>query len=226
MSAERIFARELLRVGPLVFTDTLLVSVLLSSALVLAAAWLGRSPRARPALTIVYGALERAITDMVQVDARPLLPLILTQWLFIVLANLLGLVPGVGSPTRDLSVTTALALVAFFSGHYFAFRARGIGYLKSYAEPNVFLLPFNVIGELSRTLALSLRLFGNMLSGHLIGAILVYLAGLLLPVPLMLLSVLASIVQGYIFGVLTLVFTASSMQATASATPPAEEPAS
>jgi len=87
-------------------------------------------------------------------------------------------------------------------------------------------LPFNVIGELSRTLALSLRLFGNMLSGHLIGAILVYLTGVLLPVPLMLLSVLTSVVQGYIFGVLTLVFTASSMRATLSPAPPAKEPTS
>jgi hypothetical protein len=73
-------------------------------------------------------------------------------------------------------------------------------------------LPFNIIGELSRTVALALRLFGNMLSGALIGAIIVYLAGLLLPVPLMMLSVLTSLVQAYIFGVLTLVFAVSSVE--------------
>ena len=215
MTREELFARTLWRVGPLVFTDTLLVSVLLSLSLTLAAAVLCRSARARPALTVIYGALERAITNMVQIDARPLLPLILTQWLFIVSANLLGLIPGIGSPTRDLSVTSALALISFMSGHYFAFRTRGLRYLESYVQPHVLLLPFNVIGELSRTLALSLRLFGNVLSGQLIGAIMVYLAGLFVPIPLMLLSVLTSVVQAYIFGVLTLVFAASSMQSAA-----------
>lgn len=218
MDRDALFARTLWQLGPLAITDTLLISVLLSLSLVGGALVLGRSQRARPALIVIYGTLERSITNMVQIDARPLLPLILTQWLFIVISNLLGLVPGVGSPTRDLSVTSALALVAFLSGHYYAFRALGFSYLKGYAQPHVLLLPFNIIGELSRTIALSLRLFGNMLSGQLIGAILVYLVGLLVPLPLMLLSVLTSVVQAYIFGVLTLVFTASSMQATA---PPA-----
>lgn len=213
MRAEELFARVLVRVGPLELTDTLLVSVALSIVLVLAAAVVARLERAQSPLIVIYGALERAVSSLVQVDARPLMPLVLTQWLFIGLANLLGLLPGLQSPTRDLSVTTALALIAFFSGHYFAFQAHGFAYLRSYAQPHWLLLPFNVIGELSRTLALSLRLFGNVLSGQLIGAIAVYLAGLLVPLPLMLLSVLTSVVQAYIFGVLTLVFTASSMQA-------------
>lgn len=213
MQNSGLFPREVFTLGPLRLTDTLLVSVGLSLCLAIAAAVLGRSTRARPALIVVYGALERSIAGMVQLDARPLMPLVLTLWLFIGAANLLGVVPGVGSPTRDLSITSALALIAFFSGHYFAFRTRGIGYLKGYAQPNLLLLPFNIIGELSRTVALSLRLFGNMLSGQLIGAILVYLAGLLIPLPLLLLSVLTAVVQSYIFGVLTLVFAASSMQA-------------
>lgn len=215
MHREQLFARVLLRFGPLEITDTLLVSIALSVGLVAAAAALGRSVRARSSLIVIYGALERSIGNLVQIDPRPLLPLVLTQWLFIGLANLIGLVPGVGSPTRDLSVTTALALVAFFAGHCFAFRQRGFGYLRGYAQPHWLLLPFNVIGELSRTLALSLRLFGNVLSGQLIGAIAVYLVGLLVPIPLLLLSVLTSIVQAYIFGVLTLVFAASSSQSAA-----------
>ena len=218
MGREDLFPQVLLRWGPLALTDTLLVSIGLSLVLVIVAAILGRSRRLRPAMLVIYGALERSISAMVQVDARPLTPLILTQWLFIMVGNLAGLVPRLGSPTRDLSITTALALIAFFSGHYFAFRARGIGYLKTYATPHILLLPFNVLGELSRTVALSLRLFGNMLSSQLIGAILLYLAGLLVPLPLMLLSVLTAVVQGYIFGVLTLVFAASSMQVT----PPAD----
>jgi F-type H+-transporting ATPase subunit a len=134
-------------------------------------------------------------------------------WLFIGVANLVGLLPLLSSPTRDLSLTAALALVSFGAGHVFAFRRAGMAYLRRYIEPSPFLLPFNVIGEISRTVAMALRLFGNMLSGTLIGAIAVYLAGLLIPVPLMLLGVLTGVVQAYIFGVLTLVFAAGSAEA-------------
>ncbi|HJL15236.1 MAG TPA: F0F1 ATP synthase subunit A [Sandaracinaceae bacterium LLY-WYZ-13_1] len=202
---------EVARVGPFGFTDTLLATVVLSAVLVGVGALLMRFERTRAALEVVYEGLERSIVEGVQIDARPLVPLVLTQWVFILFANLLGLVPTLSSPTRDLSITASLALIAFFAGHVYAFRAQGVRYLKHYLEPNPLLLPFNVVGELSRTLALALRLFGNMLSGHLIGAILVYLVGLLVPIPMLLLSVLTSVVQAYIFGVLTLVFTASSM---------------
>lgn len=214
MNRDNLFPQEVLRLGPLSITDTLVSSVVVAIVLVIVSALLMRSPRARETLSLIYEALERSIVEMANVDVRPLVPLILTLWLFIAVANLVGLIPGVGSPTRDLSITTALALIAFFSGHYYAFAAHGPAYLRSYLEPHVMLLPFNIIGELSRTVALSLRLFGNMLSGQLIAAILVYLVGLLLPVPLLLLSVLTSVVQAYIFGVLTLVFAASSMETT------------
>jgi F-type H+-transporting ATPase subunit a len=200
-------------VGPLGFTDTLLASFALSALIGLLAAVGMRIPRVRGALEVIYESLENAILDAVQVDARPLVPLILTQWIFILAANLAGLVPGVSSPTRDLSVAAALALIAFFAGHLFALRVQGLSYLRTYLSPNPLLLPFNIVGELSRTVALALRLFGNMLSGHLVGAILVYLVGVLLPVPLLLLGVLTSVVQAYIFGVLTLVFAAGSLEA-------------
>ncbi len=117
-----------------------------------------------------------------------------------------------GAPGVVALVAAALAAVSFSAGHIHALRTRGLAYLKQYIEPSPFLLPFNIIGEVSRTIALALRLFGNMLSGHLIVAIIVYVAGLLLPVPLMLLGVLTGLVQAYIFGVLTLVFAASSVR--------------
>lgn len=211
-------------IGPFVFTDTFLATVVLSLVLIAVGWLLMRFERSREWLEIIYEGLERSIVEGVQVDARPLVPLVLTQWIFILFANLAGLVPRLSSPTRDLSITASLALIAFLAGHVYAFRARGIGYLKHYLEPSPLLLPFNVIGELSRTLALALRLFGNMLSGHLIAAILLYLAGLLVPVPLMLLSVLTAVVQAYIFGVLTLVFTVSSMQVATRDRPEPEGP--
>jgi len=206
------FPIPLWHLGPFVITDVVVVSLALSVLLVLMGVIFSRLRRGRLVLELAYEALEHAILDMVNVDARPLVPLILTLWLFIGVANLVGLVPGILSPTRDLSLTAALALIAFLAGHIYALRTRGIGYLRQYIEPHPLLLPFNIIGEVSRTVALALRLFGNMLSGALIGAIIVYLAGLLLPVPLMILSVLTSLVQAYIFGVLTLVFAVSSVE--------------
>ncbi|MGF1465537.1 MAG: F0F1 ATP synthase subunit A [Sandaracinaceae bacterium] len=200
------------RLGPLVLTDSLAVSVAISVLLIVGAIVLMRFDAARRTLEAIYEALERSIADSVQVDSRALVPLVLTLWAFLLVANLAGLVPTVLSPTRDLSITVALALIAFVAGHAYAFAVEGVGYLRRYLEPNPLMLPFNVIAELTRTLALALRLFGNMLSGHLVGAIAVYLAGALVPVPLLLLGVLTGVVQAYIFGVLTLVFTASSMQ--------------
>lgn len=202
---------EVARVGPLSLTDTLVSSVGIAVFLVCSATVMMRIPRTRRALLTVYEGLEAAIVDTVEADARPMVPLILTLWVFLLVANLAGLVPFLSSPTRDLSITTALSLIAFVAGHVYAAYVQGVSYLRHYLEPHPLLLPFNIIGELSRTLALSLRLFGNMLSGHLILAILVYLVGFLLPVPLMLLSVLTGVVQAYIFGVLTLVFAVSSV---------------
>lgn len=215
---------EVFRLGPLSFTDTLLTSVTISVLLVACAAVAMRFEKTRDALEVGYEALERAIVETVAVDVRPLVPLVLTLWGFLVVCNLAGLVPGVSTPTRDLSITVALAGVSFFAGHVNAFRVQGLRYLKRYLEPSPLLLPFNLVGEASRTLALALRLFGNMLSGHLVIAIVVYLAGFLLPVPLMLLSVLTSVVQAYIFGVLTLVFAASSLSVVADAEPFEEVP--
>lgn len=210
-----ILPRVVVQVGPIGLTDTLLTSLALALALIIAAAALMRFERTREWLELTYEALERSILDTVQVDAQPLVPLILTLWLFLLVANLAGLVPGLASPTRDLSISAALALVSFLAGHVYAFRARGFAYLSHYLEPSPLLLPFNIIGELSRTIALALRLFGNMLSGHLVTAIVVLLAGLLVPVPLLLLSVLTTVVQAYIFGILTLVFAASAMHVAA-----------
>lgn len=205
------FPQVVFSIGPVAITDTMLVSLALSVLLITAGVLLRFIQRARVSAELLYETLESAAVSTTATDVVPLVPLVLTQWLFIGAANLAGLIPRVASPTRDLSLTAALALISFLAGHIYALRVRGLSYLRQYIEPHPLLLPFNLIGELSRTLALALRLFGNMLSGGLIGAIAVYLVGLLLPVPLMLLSVLTGVVQAYIFGVLTLVFAASSI---------------
>lgn len=209
------FPFPVFELGPLVITDTVIVTLVLSMLLVLGGAIAVRTVGGRTVLEPVYGLLEHAILEMGTTKAEPLAPLIITLWVFVGVANLVGLVPGVLSPTRDLALTAALAAVSYLAGHAYAFKTRGIGYLKQYVSPHPVLLPFNIVGEVSRTVALALRLFGNMISGALIGAIAVYLAGLLVPIPLMILSVLTALVQAYIFGVLTLVFAVSSVESVA-----------
>jgi F-type H+-transporting ATPase subunit a len=206
------FPTELWRMGEFVVTDSMVVTLMLTVLLIAGGRLALAFQRARRTLETLYEVLENAVVDMTTADVRPLVPLILTQWLFLGAANLIGLVPGLISPTRDLSLAAALAAIAFVAGHVHAYRKRGFAYLRQYISPNPLLLPFNVLGEVSRTLALALRLFGNMLSGTLVGAIVIALAGLLIPVPLMLLNVLTAVVQAYIFGVLTLVFAASSLE--------------
>jgi len=206
------FPLELFRIGAFSVTDVELISLLLSLLIVLGLRLLMAFQSSREVLEVLYELLDGTVRKMTTADVGALVPLVLTQWVFIGLANLIGLVPGVLSPTRDLSLAVALAAISFVAGHVVAFRQHGLRHLRHYIEPNPLLFPFNVIGEISRTVALALRLFGNMLSGTLVGAIFVYLAGFLVPVPLMLLSALTAVVQAYIFGVLTLVFAASSLE--------------
>lgn len=198
--------------GPIGISDTVLVTLGLSLVLVGAIAIAIRTRKGAEVLEVIYAELEQHLARLVTIDVRPLVPLVLTQWVFVLAANMVGFVPGVAAPTADLSVTAALATIAFVAGHVYGFATQGWRYLKHYVEPSPLLLPFNLIGEASRTLALALRLFGNMMSGQLVVAILTLLVGLLLPLPLLLLSVLTSVVQAYIFGVLTLVFTASTAE--------------
>ena len=214
-----------LQVGPLGITDTVFVSAALTLFLLVGGRLAVRVAWARETLEVIYEMVESMLQEMVTVDVKPLVPLILTQWVFILAANLVGLLPIVSSPTRDLSLTAALAIVAFGAAHVYGYHAHGMAYLRTYVQPNPIMLPFNIIGELSRTLALALRLFGNMVSGEIIGGIVVSLAGLLVPVPLMLLDVLTSVVQAYIFGMLTLVFTASAMQVVVADKPVEPQPA-
>ena len=123
-----LFPHEVLRLGPFVLTDTVIASAGLSLFLVFTSVVCLRIAPAREVLEVVYEYLEGAIERMVSVDARSLVPLVLTQWLFIVSANLVGLLPGLSSPTRDLSLAAALAAIAWLASHVFALRSEGWGY--------------------------------------------------------------------------------------------------
>ena len=161
----------------------------------------------------VVATIEGAIETVLPDHAQQVLPVVATFWIFIVVANLAGLVPGVHGPTGDLSLTAALAVVVFLAVHYFGIRIHGLrGYLRHYIQPNPLLLPFHVISEISRTVALAVRLFGNIFSLELAALLVLMVAGLLVPVPLLLLHVIEALVQAYIFGMLALVYIAGGVQ--------------
>jgi F-type H+-transporting ATPase subunit a len=134
-----------------------------------------------------------------------------TLFIFIATANLLTLVPGYTPPTSSLSTTAALALCVFVAVPVFGIGRRGWrSYLKSYLQPTVIMLPFNLISELSRTLALAVRLFGNMMSGTMIIAILLTITPFIFPVAMTALGLLTGLVQAYIFSILATVYVAAA----------------
>jgi F-type H+-transporting ATPase subunit a len=158
-------------------------------------------------------AIEAAIEALLPGRAGLLLPFVGTLWLFVSVANLTGLVPGLHSPTADLSTTAALAVLVFLSVHWFGIRSEGLAaYLRHYLAPSPVLLPFHVLGEFSRTLALAMRLFGNMVSLEMAALLVLLVAGLLVPVPVLMLHIVEALVQAYIFGTLALIYIAGSMQ--------------
>ena len=154
----------------------------------------------------------------------PFSPFVATLWLFIGTANLSSLIPGVHSPTADLSATTALALLVFFSVHWFGIRIQGLrAYLRHYISPSPILLPFHIIGEITRTLALAVRLFGNMMSLEMAALLVLLVAGLFAPIPLLMLHIVEALVQAYIFGMLSLIYIAGAIQSLEARLSPKEE---
>jgi F-type H+-transporting ATPase subunit a len=169
--------------------------------------------RLQTALEGTVLALQAAIESAAPSHAARLLPFVGTLWLFVGAANLVGLVPGVRSPTGDLSLTVALAMLVFLSVHWFGIRINGLkAYLRHYLDPNPLLLPFHLLGEITRTLALAVRLFGNMMSLEMAALLVLLVAGLLAPVPLLMLHIVEALVQAYIFGTLALVYVAGALQ--------------
>ena len=161
----------------------------------------------------VVSAIEAAIRAVAPDYVRQLLPFIGTLWVFLVVANLAGLIPGVHSPTRDLSTTSALAILVFLASHWFGIRAQGLkSYLKHYLTPSPILLPFHIISEITRTVALAVRLFGNIMSLEMAALLILFVAGFLAPIPILMLHVIEALVQAYIFGMLALIYIAGGLQ--------------
>lgn len=165
-------------------------------------------------LEVVVDNIRRQIRDMGLKPADEFLPFIGTLFFFILVPNVLSVVPGYRAPTGSLSTTTALAICVFVAVPLWGIRRRGvIGYFKLYVQPSPFMLPFNIMGELSRTLALAVRLFGNIMSGAMIAGILLSLAPLLFPVLMNILGLITGVIQAYIFAVLAAVYLAAAARA-------------
>lgn len=203
----------------LTITDTVMVSLALTLVLSLLA--IVSSRRLHPTRFGIWqitvetyvGWIRTLVGDIVEQDPAPYTPLIGTLILFIGACNLLGVIPVVRPPTADLSTTVALSLVVFLAVPGYGIWRRGLwGYLQGYVRPHPLMLPFNLISELTRTLALAVRLFGNVMSAQMIGAVMLVVAGVLVPIPLMLLGIITGLIQAYIFGVLATVFIAAAVQ--------------
>jgi F-type H+-transporting ATPase subunit a len=162
-------------------------------------------------LEIVVTAIEKQIEDVGLKHPEKYIGFLGTLFLFIALAALCTIIPGYEPPTASLSTTAALALCVFVAVPLFGIEDQGVGgYLKSYMEPTVIMLPFNIISELSRTLALAVRLFGNMMSGAMIIGILLTITPFIFPIVMMLLGLLTGMVQAYIFSILATVYIAAA----------------
>lgn len=162
-------------------------------------------------LETIVTSIRDQIREVTRQEPDDYVPFLGTLFLFIAVANVISVVPGFESPTGSLTTTVALATCVFFAVPIYGVMKRGMGgYFRNYLEPTPFMLPFNIIGELSRTLALAVRLFGNIMSGSLIVAILLSVAPILLPVVMQVVGLLIGVIQAYIFAVLAAVYIASA----------------
>jgi F-type H+-transporting ATPase subunit a len=162
-------------------------------------------------LEIIVTGIEKQIEEVGLPHPEKYLGFLGTLFLFLATASLCTILPGYDPPTGSLSTTVALALCVFVAVPLFGIADQGVrGYLKSYVEPTVIMLPFNIISELSRTLALAVRLFGNMMSGAMIIAILLTITPFVFPIVMTLLGLLTGMVQAYIFSILAAVYIAAA----------------
>ncbi len=168
-------------------------------------------PRWQNVLEVVVSGMRDQIEEISQERAGSYLYFIGTLFLLIFISNILTVIPGFVAPTASLSTTAALAICVFAAVPVYGILSRGLaGYLKQYIHPTPFMLPFNIIGELSRTLALAVRLFGNIMSGMKIAAILLAITPFIFPVVLHAFGLLTGTIQAYIFAVLAMVYIASA----------------
>src|ERR1039457_4475753 len=211
--------------GTIVFTWGLMLVLAIGSKLVTRklSTELKRS-RWQNLLEIIVTGIAKQIEDVGLRHPKKYIGFLGTLFLFIALASLCTIIPGYEPPTGSLSTTAALALCVLVAVPFFGIEEQGLGgYLKSYVEPTIIMLPFNIISELSRTLALAVRLFGNMMSGTMILAILLTITPFIFPIAMSALGLLTGMVQAYIFSILAAVYIAAATRGRKSRPEPTPE---
>lgn len=188
------------------------ISTWIMMAIVIGAAAIFR--RKRPAiLELVFDALNDLISDILGRPAEYILPFLGSLAIFLLMANLIGIIPGLASPTGDINTPIALAVIVFFSVHVFGSIEKGfLKYLKELTSP-IYLFPFELISQFSRTISLTLRLFGNIISSEFIVAVIFTILPFIVPLPLIALHIFDGLLQAYIFTALSTVYIAGAILA-------------
>ena len=202
----------LFHVGPVAITEPVIITWVIMAMLGAFAVAVTRRlalvpSKAQTVLEMTVGAIDDQIRATMQVEPGPYRALVGTIFIFILVANWSSLIPGVEPPTAHLETDAAFAAIVFCATIFYGIRTRGLlGYLATFAEPTWIMIPLNIVEQITRIFSLIVRLFGNIMSGVFIGAIVLSLAGLFVPIPFMALDVLTGAIQAYIFTVLAMVF--------------------
>jgi len=207
----------LFRLGPVPITAGVMATWAIMAVLVIGSILISRRLSLVPSKTqaffeLIVDTVDGQIRDTMRLEPAPYRAFVGTLFIFIFVANWSSLIPGVEPPTAHIETDAALALLVFMAVIWFGIRASGIrGYLSTFASPNPIMIPLNFIESLTRTFSLLVRLFGNVMSGVFVIGIVLSLAGLLVPIPLMALDLLTGAVQAYIFAILAMVFIAGAV---------------
>jgi F-type H+-transporting ATPase subunit a len=207
-----------LKIGDFTLNATIVFTWIVMALLVITAWFTTRRLSIEPPISrwqnlleIVVTYIREQIREITLQQPDRYLPFLGTLFLFIAVSNTLAIVPGYSPPTGSLSTTAALAICVFLAVPVYGITQHGfIGYLRHYSQPTVFMIPFHIINELSRTLSMAVRLFGNIMSGSMILAILLSITPLFVPIVMEVLGMLIGLVQAYIFAVLATVYIASA----------------
>jgi len=208
----------LFHIGPVAISNAVITTWAIMAVLTVFSLLITRRLQLQPgrmqtAMEGGLGAIEDTIRAVLPEQVDKVQPFLATLWVFLIVANLSGVIPGVHAPTAQLSTTAALAILVFLSVHWFGIRSEGLkNYLGHYLRPSPILLPFHLISEITRTVALSVRLFGNIMSLEMAALLILLVAGFLAPVPILMLHIIEALVQAYIFGMLALIYIAGAMQ--------------
>jgi F-type H+-transporting ATPase subunit a len=207
----------LLHIGPVAVTEPVIVTWVIMAFLSVFAIAVTRRlsllpSKAQTVLELFVGAIDSQIRDTMQVEPGPYRVLIGTIFIFILAANWSSIVPGVEAPTAHLETDAAFGAIVFFATIFYGIRALGMsGYLHTFTQPTWVMIPLNIVEQVTRTFSLIVRLFGNVMSGVFISAIVLSLAGLFVPIPFMALDLLTGAIQAYIFTVLAMVYIGAAL---------------